>query len=114
MLPKSGGRYADSKDEDGCYFVDRDSSLFYIILNYMRDGTVHVDDLNILQSKQLLQEAQFYQIESLATVLRRSIRLKQSMIKRVSQIPVVTRDILMMTPFVCCVSLAYFARVRRR
>ena len=41
-----------------------------------------MDDLNLLKAKMLLQEAEFYQIETLANLLRRSIRLKQTRVKR--------------------------------
>ncbi|GAB5356108.1 hypothetical protein AAMO2058_000262700 [Amorphochlora amoebiformis] len=68
------GRFPASRDRDGCFFIDRDSTHFPYILNYLRDGAIHVDDLSLLQLKMLLQESDFYQIENLSQVIRRLIR----------------------------------------
>lgn len=55
------GNFGVEPDEDGCIFVDRDPKYFPHILNYLR--TTKVDSSINLQ--ELLEEAQYYQIESL-------------------------------------------------
>jgi len=77
------GRFSVMKSNGDCMCeIDRDPTYFPFILNYLRDGTVYIDELTLLQSKMLLQESEFYQIEGLACILRRSIRAKQAMKKR--------------------------------
>jgi len=50
-------------DEDGTYFVDRNSKLFDIILDYMRTGQIDVQDLNEKQLSKLLCDLDYYQIQ---------------------------------------------------
>eukprot|EP00743_Colponemidia_sp_Colp-15_P003927 GILK01004236.1.p1 GENE.GILK01004236.1~~GILK01004236.1.p1 ORF type:complete len:297 (-),score=16.99 GILK01004236.1:301-1191(-) len=59
------GRHTLSRDEDGCFFIDRDGTYFSYILNYLRDGdlTIPTDDSHLLDS--LHREVSFYQIAAL-------------------------------------------------
>ena len=36
------GRHNPMKDEDGRYFIDRDGTHFWYILNYLRDGNTYI------------------------------------------------------------------------
>ena len=76
------GRFDTKPSEDGSYFIDRDGTHFRYILNYLRTGQVVVPEDKVLR-KELLTEAQFYQIEGIineinelkARALRGSLRL---------------------------------------
>ncbi|KAK9787874.1 hypothetical protein WJX73_003490 [Symbiochloris irregularis] len=58
------GEFANNTDSKGRVFVDRDPKHFGLILNYLRDGTcVLPADSQGLQ--EILQEADFYQLEGL-------------------------------------------------
>ena len=50
--------------EDGSYFIDRDGTHFRYILNYLRTKQPIVPQDEFLR-KELLEEAQFYQIKEL-------------------------------------------------
>lgn len=67
-------------DVDNSYFIDRDSTYFRLVLNYLRDLKIPagvVDDPKIMD--ELMQEARFYQINDL---------LKQKW----SNLPVITQE----------------------
>eukprot|EP01133_Synstelium_polycarpum_P004047 gene4047-4689_t len=51
------------KDSEGFYLIDRDSTYFNVILNYLRTG--HVGKLGDLDKKMLILEAQFYHLHQL-------------------------------------------------
>lgn len=57
---------------DGAYFIDRDGPLFRHVLNFLRRGRliVALDDATLLE--ELLDEAKFYQLASLVTMLEPS------------------------------------------
>ncbi|KAH9259734.1 hypothetical protein BASA81_002156 [Batrachochytrium salamandrivorans] len=57
--------------KDDAVFVDRDPTMFGVIVNYLRKRTIDLDDLSPKQLKALLEEADFYQIVSLLKLLRR-------------------------------------------
>eukprot|EP00040_Diaphanoeca_grandis_P012936 m.65423 g.65423 ORF g.65423 m.65423 type:complete len:336 (-) comp23556_c1_seq1:305-1312(-) len=66
------GRHALEKDEDGCYFIDRDGEHFRYILNYLRN----IDNPQALKLptnktiiQELLVEAEYYQLNGLIEVL---------------------------------------------
>lgn len=63
------GKFALTKDEEGCYFIDRDGELFSHILEYLRSSAVPAD-LSVDLSTRLLREAEFYGIQALSQVLR--------------------------------------------
>jgi len=83
MLPAMfSGRFDTKPGEDGSYFIDRDGTHFRYILNYLRTGQLIVPEDKVLR-KELLAEAQFYQIEGIineinelkARALKDSLRL---------------------------------------
>eukprot|EP01087_Luapelamoeba_hula_P016190 TRINITY_DN4968_c0_g1_i1.p1 TRINITY_DN4968_c0_g1~~TRINITY_DN4968_c0_g1_i1.p1 ORF type:complete len:375 (-),score=80.14 TRINITY_DN4968_c0_g1_i1:106-1230(-) len=62
------GRYNMEKNEEGCYFIDRDGTHFRHILNFLRNGTLLVPDDTFVQ-EELLIEAKYYQIPDLIVLL---------------------------------------------
>ncbi|KAL0086540.1 BTB/POZ protein [Phycomyces blakesleeanus] len=55
-----------SRDPDGSYFIDRDSTYFRLVLNYLRDLRIPPsvqEDSKIME--ELMQEAMFYRIKDL-------------------------------------------------
>ena len=54
------GKFADSKQEDGCYFLDSDGEIFKYLLNFLRRGYVSIPAERVQDVK---QEAGFYQID---------------------------------------------------
>ncbi|XP_068727381.1 uncharacterized protein [Montipora capricornis] len=64
------GRHELKPDaEDGAYFIDRDGKLFRYILNYLRDGDLHLPDDKIT-GQELLKEAKFYQVQGIIDLLK--------------------------------------------
>lgn len=57
-------RFDTKPAEDGTYFIDRDGTHFRYILNYLRTGRLLVPDDRLVQ-KELLEEAEFYQIRGI-------------------------------------------------
>jgi len=55
--------------EDGSYFIDRDGTRFRYILNYLRTGQLVVPEDKVVQ-RELLTEAEFYQIEGIINELK--------------------------------------------
>ncbi len=55
------GNYADTRDDDGFIFIDRNGKLFEPILDYLRTGQWMVPVM--FDEKQLLAEARYYGIE---------------------------------------------------
>ena len=64
------------KDRNKSFFIDRDGTNFRYILNYLRDGHLLINDDNEILKKELLFEAQFYQIQSLINILSPKIDSK--------------------------------------
>ena len=58
------GRFDTKPAEDGSYFIDRDGTHFRYILNYLRTGRLLLPADELVQ-KELLEEAQFYQIRGI-------------------------------------------------
>ena len=67
------GRHSVKKEEDGSYFIDRDGTHFRYILNYLRDGGFKNDSLPSDRDiqKELLTEAEYYQLSGLVALLQR-------------------------------------------
>ena len=63
------GRFDTKPSEDGSYFIDRDGTHFRYILNYLRTGKLVVPEDKIIR-KELLTEAEFYQVEGIITELK--------------------------------------------
>ena len=57
-------RYDLKKEDDGCFFIDRDGTYFHHILNYLRVGKISEDVLGSCGSN-LLEEAEFYGLAGL-------------------------------------------------
>ena len=60
------GRIQTYKDDTGAIFIDRDPQLFRIILNYLRNRSLSLDDVNL---KELKHEAEYYGIAPLVKKL---------------------------------------------
>ncbi|KAI1692325.1 BTB/POZ domain-containing protein [Ditylenchus destructor] len=66
------GDLPSEKDESGAYFVDGDPEHFRTILTYLRRGVLNLDD-NEKTNKDLLCEADFYNIEPLVNEIRKAM-----------------------------------------
>jgi len=66
------GKFNNSQDEDGSYFVERDGTHFRYILNFMLDGTLQ-DDLPSQTLKALLREATYYSFADLISAVNLAI-----------------------------------------
>lgn len=67
-------RFAAEVDGNGHHFIDRDGTRFRHVLNYLRSGEVHIDvakDMSL--AKEILEEAQFFNLDALADTIRRKI-----------------------------------------
>jgi uncharacterized protein YjbI with pentapeptide repeats len=75
MLAKMfSGQWNSARDEKGAYLIDRSPEYFEPILNYLRTGTIVLDDgVNV---EGVLQEAKFFNISSMVDPL--TILLEQS------------------------------------
>lgn len=58
------GRFDTKPAEDGSYFIDRDGTHFRYILNYLRTGRLLLPEDKLVR-KELLEEAEFYQIRGI-------------------------------------------------
>ena len=65
------GRFDSKPAEDGSYFSDRDGTHFRYILNYLRTGQLVVPEDKIVR-KELLTEAEFYQVQGIIDELKAS------------------------------------------
>jgi len=64
------GRFQLEQDQfDGSYFIDRSPFYFEYILDYLRSGKIKIDRLTDVELKELIEEADFYQIISLKALL---------------------------------------------
>ncbi|KAI1692023.1 BTB/POZ domain-containing protein [Ditylenchus destructor] len=67
------GDLQSEKDKSGAYLIDRNPEHFENILTYLRSGILNLDD-NQKTSKDLLCEADFYNIEPLVNEIRKAMR----------------------------------------
>ena len=63
------GRFDTKPGEDGSYFIDRDGTHFRYILNYLCTGKLVLPDDKVVR-KELLNEAEFYQIDGILDELK--------------------------------------------
>lgn len=62
------GKFDSKPAENGSYFIDRDGTHFRYILNYLRTGRLLLPDDKLVR-KELLEEAEFYQIRGIVDEL---------------------------------------------
>ncbi|KAK9852570.1 hypothetical protein WJX84_006001 [Apatococcus fuscideae] len=62
------GDIGKRRDDKGRIFIDRDSKHFGLILNYLRDGTCVLPQ-DAQQLKEILQEAEFYVLDDIKTLI---------------------------------------------
>jgi uncharacterized protein YjbI with pentapeptide repeats len=73
------GRYQSLTDPQGRFFIDRDGQLFRHILGFLRtDSLSTVDLLNTNMMLELLQEANYFQIEPLVNLLTSMVSAAES------------------------------------
>ena len=63
------GRFDTKPSEDGLFFIDRDGIHFRFILNFLRTGKLTLPE-GATFTKELEEEAEFYQIQGLIDALR--------------------------------------------
>ena len=63
------GRFDMKPSEDGSFFIDRDGTHFRFILNFLRTGKLTLPE-GVTFTKELEEEAEFYQIQGLIDALR--------------------------------------------
>ena len=63
------GKFETKPCEDGAFFIDRDGTHFRFILNYLRTGKLTLPE-GATFLKELLEEAEFYQIKGIIDELR--------------------------------------------
>lgn len=69
------GRISSLRDETGAIFIDRDPKVFSVILNYLRTKDI---DLNVVDTRILRHEAEYYGITPLVKRLVLCEDLNQS------------------------------------
>ncbi|KAK0044526.1 hypothetical protein Bpfe_026026 [Biomphalaria pfeifferi] len=74
------GRHDLKTEPDGSFFIDRDGTHFRYVLNYLRDGCIREGTLPPSDTtwRELLTEAEFYQLDELASFLKELISKKDS------------------------------------
>jgi len=70
----SGNKVVLPQMKDGSYFIDTDPTIFYYILQYLRNKTVVFDDFNAVEMRQLLFVASQFHIDSLTNAIRRQLQ----------------------------------------
>ncbi|XP_018321208.1 BTB/POZ domain-containing protein KCTD9 [Agrilus planipennis] len=82
-------------DENGAYLIDRSSTYFEPILNYLRSGQLIYD--NNINPEGILEEARFFGIESVIPVLEDIVSLNKIPKER---LPLTRRDVV--NALICC------------
>jgi len=67
------GRFNLHEDKDGSLFIDRDGTHFRYILNYLRDVGKPVLPADHQSQKELLREAEYYQLIGLIEALNEAL-----------------------------------------
>ncbi|KAI1696030.1 BTB/POZ domain-containing protein [Ditylenchus destructor] len=67
------GELPSDKDDTGAYLIDRSYEHFDTILNYLRSGVLHLNE-NKKATKELLDEADFYNIQPLVEEIGKAMR----------------------------------------
>jgi len=63
------GQFDLKQDDDGEYFIDRDSKYFDIILNYLRGQSIALNNLTEQELHALKEEVEFYEIKSFYSLI---------------------------------------------
>lgn len=66
-------RWGTTPDADGHYFFDRNGSSFERALDFMRTGVAYLDDLPAYALLLLQQDADYFQLEKLSTLIQSQI-----------------------------------------
>lgn len=75
------GRFDTKAREDGAYFIDRDGTHFRYILNFLRTNQLVLPDDKVVQ-KEVLVEAEFYQINGIMDILAPNPFSKSTILNR--------------------------------
>ncbi len=65
-------QWCPSRDGKGCIFIDRDGKRFRHVLNFLREGKIHMSDPAL--AEELITEAEYFQLEELKAVLLKSMK----------------------------------------
>jgi hypothetical protein len=65
-------------DADGFYYVDRDPTHVMAVINFLRDGDVDLSDLNERQLRRVRDDADFYMVGDLTTLVDRTLAARRS------------------------------------
>ncbi|XP_070545632.1 BTB/POZ domain-containing protein KCTD21-like [Ptychodera flava] len=71
------GRVPVQTDDSGTFRIDRDGKLFRHVLNFLRSSKLHLPE-NFQEYDQLLDEADFYQIDALTEAVSEMRQQRQS------------------------------------
>lgn len=71
------GRFPIKKNEEGRVFIDRDASLFSIVLEYLRDGEFDIPEDSKIVSK-LLREVKYYGLTGMEELLSKEISVGEN------------------------------------
>jgi len=67
------GRHPIQPDENGYHFIDRDGKIFEYIIKFLRDDKINLDDVPKNIIKNIMDEAEYYNMTSLLTFLQKHI-----------------------------------------
>lgn len=70
------GRWGDKRDADGCFFIDRDPSVFGMVIQFLREypnNKLVVTALSPLQRQQLKDDAEYYHLDDLLKLFTRYV-----------------------------------------
>jgi len=65
------GRHPMQPDKNGYHFIDRDGKIFEYILKFLRDDNINLDDVPKNIIKNIMDEAEYYNIQPLLTFLEK-------------------------------------------